>query len=107
MAPRVHNSGHWTMDAGITSQFENHIRAIAGLPLGPTTLDGHAGMINLIGESPEPRAVLALSPRHRLHLYGKDPRPGRKLGHINVRSASREQVETDLALAASLPGAGG
>ena len=83
MAPRVHNSGHWTQDGAITSQFENHLRAIAGLPLGATDVRGFAAMVNLIGTVPETEAVLKIPGAH-LHLYGKDPRPGRKLGHINV-----------------------
>ncbi len=86
MAPRVHNSGHWTMDAGITSQFENHVRAVAGLALGATAMSGCAGMVNLIGHAPAAAVVLAASDRHRLHLYGKEPKPGRKLGHINMRA---------------------
>ena len=105
MAPRVHNSGHWTMDAGLTSQFENHIRAVAGLPLGSTTLRGCAGMVNIIGEAPTAHAALALSDRHRLHLYGKDPRPGRKLGHVNVFGTSLEDVLEDVRMASTLAGA--
>lgn len=105
MAPRVHNSGHWTMDAGLTSQFENHIRAVAGLPLGSTALNGWAGMVNLIGEAPTAHDALALSGRHRLHLYGKEPRPGRKLGHVNVAGSTREAVLADMKLASTLPGA--
>ena len=67
----------------MTSQFENHLRAILGLPLGDTTPRGHAAMLNLIGRTPPEADVLEI-PRARLHLYGKDPRPGRKLGHINL-----------------------
>ncbi len=80
-APRVHNSGHWTIEGAATSQFENHLRAIMNLPLGSTANRGHAGMINLIGEIPA--AARALQAGH-LHDYGKEPRPGRKLGHITV-----------------------
>lgn len=80
-APRVHNSGHWTIEGAETSQFENHLRAILCLPLGPTAAFGHAGMINLIGTIPD--AVRCLADGH-LHDYGKAPRPGRKLGHITV-----------------------
>lgn len=83
MAPRVHNSGHWTQDGAITSQFENHVRAIMGLPLGATDVRGHAAMLNLIGTTPPPEKILAIPDAH-LHLYGKSPRAGRKLGHINV-----------------------
>jgi len=83
MAPRVHNSGHWTQDGARTSQFENHLRAVCGLPLGSTESLGYAGMVNLIGRLPAIDALLRI-PGVRLHLYDKDPRPGRKLGHVNV-----------------------
>ncbi len=88
MAPRVHNSGHWTQDGALTSQFENHIRAVTGLPLGPTDPEGVTIMVNTIGRVPSPAAVLRLPGTH-LHLYDKVPRPGRKLGHVNVRGATR------------------
>ena len=87
MAPRVHNSGHWTIEGAATSQFENHLRAVAGLPLGSTAPIGHSVMVNLIGGWPEPRDVLAIPGAH-LHLYGKQPRPNRKVGHITVRADS-------------------
>ena len=80
-APRVHNSGHWTIEGAATSQFENHLRAVTGLPLGSTHSVGHAGMVNLIGEIPS--AARELTGVH-LHDYGKTSRPGRKLGHITV-----------------------
>jgi len=83
MAPRVHNSGHWTQDGAVTSQFENHLRAICGLPLGDTAVRGAAAMINLVGTIPDPAAILAV-PGAKLHLYGKSPRPGRKVGHVNL-----------------------
>lgn len=85
MAPRVHNSGHWTIEGAETSQFENHVRAVAGMPLGATDARGHAVMLNVLGEAPDPAAVLAVPGAH-LHLYGKSPRPGRKLGHVTVRA---------------------
>jgi 5-(carboxyamino)imidazole ribonucleotide synthase len=90
MAPRVHNSGHWTIEGALTSQFENHVRAIAGLPLGATAPRGHSAMINLIGTMPEARRFLA-APGLHWHDYGKEPRHGRKLGHctINESTASR------------------
>ena len=91
MAPRVHNSGHWTIEGAVTSQFENHLRAVCGLPLGSTTAIGASAMINLIGEVPERAQVLAVSSAH-LHLYGKEPRPGRKLGHVTLRAPSFEQL---------------
>jgi len=83
MAPRVHNSGHWTIEGAETSQFENHLRAVLGWPLGATAARGYAAMTNLIGALPEAQAVLAIPGAH-LHLYGKTPRPGRKLGHITL-----------------------
>ena len=91
MAPRVHNSGHWTIEGAVTSQFENHLRAVLGLPLGSTASAGHCAMINLIGDLPEPSEVLAVPDAH-LHLYGKVPRRGRKLGHLTVRAASPERL---------------
>ena len=87
MAPRVHNSGHWTIEGAETSQFENHLRAILGLPLGSTAARGPCAMINLIGTVPEPRSLLAIPGAH-LHLYGKTPRPGRKLGHLTLCAAA-------------------
>jgi 5-(carboxyamino)imidazole ribonucleotide synthase len=82
-APRVHNSGHWTIEGAETSQFENHLRAVTDKPLGPTACRGHAGMLNLIGEIPQAARQLAI-PGCQLHDYGKSPREGRKLGHITV-----------------------
>ncbi len=95
MAPRVHNSGHWTQDGAITSQFENHLRAILGLPLGATAARGVAAMHNLIGTVPPAAAVLTL-PTARLHLYGKQPRPGRKVGHINLTAADHASLHAGL-----------
>jgi len=92
MAPRVHNSGHWTIEGAETSQFENHVRAVTGMPLGPTDPIGYSAMVNLIGAVPDPREVAAIPGAH-LHLYGKESRPGRKLGHVTVRSASAERTE--------------
>jgi 5-(carboxyamino)imidazole ribonucleotide synthase len=80
MAPRVHNSGHWTIEGAETSQFENHVRAVLGLPLGSTATRGRSRMRNLVGEHP-PLAELLAGGGH-VHLYGKAPRPGRKLGHV-------------------------
>ncbi len=89
MATRVHNSGHWTIDGAVTSQFENHLRAITGLPLGSTEPTGWSGMINLLDDVP-PLATLLAIDAARVHLYGKDPRPGRKLGHVVVTASSPE-----------------
>jgi 5-(carboxyamino)imidazole ribonucleotide synthase len=83
MAPRVHNSGHWTIEGAETSQFENHVRAIAGLPLGSTRPRGHSAMINLVGEMPTRDRLLAETGLH-WHDYGKSARPGRKLGHLTL-----------------------
>ena len=83
MAPRVHNSGHWTIEGAETSQFENHLRAVTGLPLGSTEARGSSAMVNLIGTVPDTAAISDVPGAH-LHLYGKEPRPGRKLGHVTV-----------------------
>jgi len=83
MAPRVHNSGHWTIEGASTSQFENHLRAILDLPLGSAEARGYSAMINLIGALP-PRRKLLAHPGLHLHEYGKKPRPGRKVGHCTV-----------------------
>ena len=83
MAPRVHNSGHWTIEGAVTSQFENHLRAILGLPLGDTSPVGHAAMVNYIGTMPDREKVLGLPGAHH-HDYGKEPRPNRKIGHCTV-----------------------
>jgi 5-(carboxyamino)imidazole ribonucleotide synthase len=91
MAPRVHNTGHWTIEGSVTSQFANHLRAICGLPLGETAMRGHAAMLNLIGSIPDPIHLLAI-PGAYLHLYGKEPRPGRKVGHVTVCAESRPRL---------------
>lgn len=83
IAPRVHNSGHWTIDGAVTSQFENHLRAIMGWPLGSTAATGPAAMLNFIGELPASAELLA-HPGLHLHAYGKEPAPGRKVGHANL-----------------------
>ncbi|MCG2786250.1 MAG: 5-(carboxyamino)imidazole ribonucleotide synthase [Anaerolineae bacterium] len=88
MAPRVHNSGHWTMDGAITSQFENHIRAVSGLPLGATSPLGACAMVNLVGQIPAAASILKIEGTH-LHLYDKAPRAGRKVGHINLVADSQ------------------
>ncbi|MFM8845524.1 MAG: 5-(carboxyamino)imidazole ribonucleotide synthase [Gammaproteobacteria bacterium] len=82
-APRVHNSGHWTIEGAATSQFENHLRAILGLPLGATRARGHAAMINLIGELPARERCLGERELH-WHDYGKSARAGRKVGHLTL-----------------------
>ncbi len=99
-APRVHNSGHWTIDGAVTSQFENHLRAILGLPLGATDALGEVVMVNVVGDVP-PLASLLAVPGARVHLYGKEPRPGRKLGHVTLMDASEAEVAEVEELAAS------
>lgn len=110
LAPRPHNSGHWSLDGGETSQFEQHVRAVCGLPLGEVGARAPTVMVNILGDAwkwadgkvvgaPNWAAILA-EPRARLHLYGKaEPRPGRKMGHFSVRAAD---VETALARAREL-----
>lgn len=85
LAPRVHNSGHWTLEGAETSQFQNHLRAVLGLPLGATHARGHACMLNWIGEMPDAAAVLGEAGGH-WHDYGKEPRAGRKVGHATLRA---------------------
>ena len=83
MAPRVHNSGHWTIEGAVTSQFENHIRAVCGLPLGSTaTTAARVEMRNLIGADADGWPAILADPAAHLHLYGKETRPGRKMGHV-------------------------
>jgi len=96
-APRVHNSGHWTIEGAETSQFANHLRAISNLPLGSTACRGHAGMLNLIGEIPDTTRTPP-EPGYWLHDYGKTPREGRKLGHITTVAASAEDRDRRLRL---------
>ncbi|HAS6163500.1 TPA: 5-(carboxyamino)imidazole ribonucleotide synthase [Vibrio vulnificus] len=83
IAPRVHNSGHWTQQGAETCQFENHLRAVCGLPLGSTKLVRETSMINILGEDTLPASVMAMDGCH-IHWYGKEKRAGRKMGHINV-----------------------
>lgn len=97
MAPRVHNSGHWTIEGAVTSQFENHLRAIVGLPLGDASARGCAAMVNLVGSLPDVTMLLALPDTH-LHLYDKAPRPGRKLGHVTVCAGDATRLAERLAM---------
>jgi len=95
MAPRVHNSGHWTIEGAVTSQFENHLRAIIGWPLGSTAALGHAAMINFIGSLPS--RTRWLGERNLFfHDYGKEPRPGRKVGHCTVLEPSAARRDARL-----------
>jgi len=95
IAPRVHNSGHWSIEGAVASQFQNHLRAVSGLPLGATSTVGYSAMLNLIGELPEPAELLAIPDAH-LHLYGKSLRPGRKVGHVTVRADSSRELSLRL-----------
>ncbi|HEY4560458.1 MAG TPA: 5-(carboxyamino)imidazole ribonucleotide synthase [Lysobacter sp.] len=96
LAPRVHNSGHWTIEGSETSQFQNHLRAVLGLPLGDTRMVGTACMLNWIGEMPDARAVLDEAGGH-WHDYGKEPRAGRKVGHATLRSDDASALAKALA----------
>jgi 5-(carboxyamino)imidazole ribonucleotide synthase len=96
IAPRVHNTGHWTIEGAETSQFENHLRAVLGWPLGSTHHRGHSVMINIIGEGPPLPQLLAIPGLH-VHMYGKQPRPGRKLGHVSMSATSAREARDRLA----------
>jgi 5-(carboxyamino)imidazole ribonucleotide synthase len=99
MAPPVHNSGHWTIEGCVNSQFENHLRAICDLPLGSTRPLGHAAMINFLGAMPDRERLLAIDGL-AFHDYGKEPRPGRKLGHCTI--LKRRAGDRNSALAVAL-----
>ena len=103
MAPRVHNSGHWSIEGAETSQFENHLRAVLGLPLGSTRMLGHACMLNWIGELPAAAPVLAEACGH-WHDYGKSPREGRKVGHATFRADTTRELAEALARAGAALG---
>lgn len=91
LSPRVHNSGHWTIEGSETSQFTQHLRAVTGLPLGGTAMRGLAAMVNVVGEPADAAAVLAV-PGATLHDYGKAPRPGRKLAHVTIVAEDAESL---------------
>jgi 5-(carboxyamino)imidazole ribonucleotide synthase len=91
MAPRVHNSGHWTIEGAETSQFENHLRAVLGWPLGDPSARGHSAMLNVLGQLPPRDHVLAIPGAH-LHDYGKSSRPGRKVGHCTLVDGERARL---------------
>jgi 5-(carboxyamino)imidazole ribonucleotide synthase len=103
IAPRVHNSGHFSIEGSRTSQFENHLRAILGLPLGDTAALGPSCMLNLVGTLPNSADVLAVPDAH-LHLYGKCPRPGRKVGHLTVRAPTERELEERVTALLAVPG---
>lgn len=101
IAPRVHNSGHWSIEGAVCSQFENHLRAIAGLPLGDTGLRGHSAMINFIGDAPANEKLAAIPGVH-IHHYGKTPKPQRKVGHATVTAVSAEELAQRVAVVSQL-----
>jgi 5-(carboxyamino)imidazole ribonucleotide synthase len=101
IAPRVHNSGHWTIEGSECSQFENHLRAVCGLPLGSTASVGHSAMVNFIGDLPDLRALAAIEGCH-IHFYGKQPKPGRKVGHATLRAADAETLQQRIAAVQAL-----
>lgn len=108
LAMRPHNSGHWTQDGAITSQFEQHLRAVLDLPLGATALRApHAVMVNILGGPSQGSlgdrlpAALAAHPSAKVHTYGKDPRPGRKVGHINVAGDDLDEIVYEARAAAA------
>ena len=105
IAPRVHNSGHWTIEGAETSQFENHLRAILSLPLGSTEPRGWSAMVNIVGRIPSRESILRLQGTH-LHLYGKAATERRKLGHVTLVAESRESAQQGLATLTSVLGRG-
>ncbi|WED21806.1 5-(carboxyamino)imidazole ribonucleotide synthase [Vibrio sp. JC009] len=101
IAPRVHNSGHWTQQGAEVCQFENHLRAVCGMPLGGTELIRPTSMVNILGEDTLPKEVLSQKSCH-IHWYGKEKRPGRKMGHINVSAASVKELKQELTKLAAI-----
>ena len=95
IAPRVHNSGHWTQQGAEVCQFENHLRAVCNLPLGSTQAIRHTAMVNILGQDSLPESVLSM-PQCHIHWYGKEQRPGRKMGHINVCADSHQEMKQAL-----------
>lgn len=92
IAPRVHNTGHWTIEGAQTSQFENHMRAVMGMELGPAEPIGHSAMVNIIGDEPRPGALESMPEAH-VHMYGKSPRAGRKIGHVTLNAPSEGELD--------------
>jgi len=101
LAPRVHNSGHWSIEGAVTSQFENHIRAVCGLPLGPTTLRGMSAMINLIGALP---SIAEIPAGVHVHFYHKEPLAGRKVGHLTIVARDMATLHYKIEECRHLPG---
>jgi 5-(carboxyamino)imidazole ribonucleotide synthase len=100
MAPRVHNSGHWSIEGANSSQFENHLRAVCSMPLGSTATYGHCAMLNILNSKPDMNAIRRI-PGAKLHWYGKEPRPGRKLGHVTFVESSVKKLNEKVAWAES------
>ncbi len=98
MAPRVHNSGHWSIEGANSSQFENHLRAVCSMPLGSTATYGHCAMLNILHQLPDMTALRKI-PGAKLHWYAKEPRPGRKLGHLTFVESSMKSLLEKVALA--------
>jgi len=92
IAPRVHNTGHWTIEGARTSQFENHMRAVMGMGLGSAEPIGHSAMVNIIGDEPRTGALGSMPEAH-IHMYGKSPRPGRKIGHVTLNAPSEDELD--------------
>jgi len=92
IAPRVHNTGHWTIEGAKTSQFENHMRAVMGMELGSPEPIGVSAMVNIIGEEPRTGALESM-PEAFVHMYGKEPRPGRKIGHVTLNAPDEAQLD--------------
>lgn len=95
IAPRVHNTGHWTIEGAQTSQFQNHMRAVMGMELGPTDATGCSAMVNIIGDEPRPGSLDSMPEAH-VHMYGKAPRPGRKLGHVTLNAPTEQELDAQL-----------
>jgi len=100
MAPRVHNSGHWSIEGSVTSQFENHVRAVAGLPLGSCAVIGSSAMVNIVGAWPTDAAVreMMAMPGVHIHGYAKSPRAGRKIGHVTLVGCGERELARVLEL---------
>lgn len=92
IAPRVHNTGHWTIEGAQTSQFKNHMRAVMGMELGSPDPIGHSAMVNIIGDEPRPGALESMPEAH-VHMYGKAPRAGRKIGHVTLNAPSEQELD--------------
>jgi 5-(carboxyamino)imidazole ribonucleotide synthase len=102
-APRVHNSGHWSIDGAVCSQFENHVRAVASMPLGETSMTGHSVMFNWIGEMPDRERAMKIPGLH-WHDYGKSPRLGRKIGHATLTASGEDELKRNAGRLAEIAG---